>query len=532
MAINKRLGLYWHTARYLKTIQIANRVLRKLRKFKTDTRPAPVLRIPKSDFTLSMERNQSQFGPDTFRLLNCERTIPAATDWNHSGAEKLWLYNLHYFDDLNAKGRAARTAWHLALIDRWVMENPPGHGNGWEPYPLSLRIVNWVKWALGGNVLSDRAHQSLAVQARALRAQLEYHLLGNHLLTNGKALVFAGSFFEGREAESWFETGMSILSRELDEQILADGGHFELSPVYHAIVLEDLLDLINLAKGFGSPVPQEWTARAEKMLKWLKVMSRPDGQPVLFNDGAFGIAPRYDCLAAYAAALDQPEPDKIASGLTLLRQSGYFRFESDAFSFFGDVARPGPDYIPGHAHADVFTFELCAAGQPIFVDTGTSTYETCPRRLLERGTAAHNTVQLGDLDQSEVWGSFRMARRARVSELAAGDSWVEAGHDGYRRVGAYHRRRFEFSNMQIRLEDTITRTGCRLPAVARFHCAPGLRPYRDQGMIQVGPVRLHFTGHRGISLAQYFYAPEFNILKEAVCIEIEFAEKLRTDILL
>ena len=151
-----------------------------------------------------------------------------------------------------------RHPWHLALLQRWVNENPPGHGNGWEPYPTSLRIVNWIKWSLtfatkpGGvpAVLPPACLQSLAVQARWLSSRLEHHLLGNHLFANAKALVYAGAFFVGPEADRWRHLGLRLLARELDEQILPDGGHFERSPMYHAILLEDVLDLINLAGAY------------------------------------------------------------------------------------------------------------------------------------------------------------------------------------------------------------------------------------------------------------------------------------------
>src|SRR5438270_568337 len=81
-------------------------------------------------------------------------------------AAKLWLYNLHYFDDLRAEGATDRLPWQRDLIARWIVENPPAAGNGWEPYPASLRIVNWIAWALAGNDLGAAALQSLAVQVR------------------------------------------------------------------------------------------------------------------------------------------------------------------------------------------------------------------------------------------------------------------------------------------------------------------------------------------------------------------------------
>ncbi len=171
--------------------------------------------------------------------------------WNDPRVEKLWLYNLHYFDDLMTADAPSRAHWHQALVSQWIAENPPGRGIGWEPYPTSLRIVNWIKWAIAGwsggeRRLNDAAMHSLATQARWLSNRLEYHLLGNHLLANAKAVVFAGLFFGGSEGNEWLRKGIGLLDRQASEQILADGGHFELSPMYHALVLEDLLDVTNL----------------------------------------------------------------------------------------------------------------------------------------------------------------------------------------------------------------------------------------------------------------------------------------------
>ena len=79
--------------------------------------------------------------------------------------------------------------------------------------------------------------------------------MGNHLFANAKALIFSGLFFDGEEAKSWYLKGFNILKRELAEQILPDGGNFELSPMYHIIFLEDLLDLVNIHRAFNRELP-------------------------------------------------------------------------------------------------------------------------------------------------------------------------------------------------------------------------------------------------------------------------------------
>ena len=144
---------------------------------------------------------------------------------------KLWRYNLHYFDYLHWPVYPA--AMKAQLIDSWIAANPATAGDGWEPYPVSLRVVNWIKawlsvsWA---QALPQHWLDSLATQLAWLEQRLEYHLLANHLLKNGKALFFGGVFFTGPEADRWRGCGLQILLREADEQILPDGGHIRAQP--------------------------------------------------------------------------------------------------------------------------------------------------------------------------------------------------------------------------------------------------------------------------------------------------------------
>src|SRR6185436_6694292 len=115
-----------------------------------DLRPAPAVRT--SDRPLCIPpagRESRMLGPRRFRFLNSTRDI-TPQGWDDAQVEKLWRFNLHYFDDLNAVAAADRVDWHRDLVRAWVRENPPGIGTGWEPYPTSLRIVNWVKWAARG----------------------------------------------------------------------------------------------------------------------------------------------------------------------------------------------------------------------------------------------------------------------------------------------------------------------------------------------------------------------------------------------
>jgi uncharacterized heparinase superfamily protein len=521
----------FHTLRYLKPVQIYGRLLSHLYRPKPNLRVRPETRPHSSKWCEAAHPEPSLLGSALFCFLNEEREISKAGDWNHPGWDKLWLYNLHYFDDLNAKGAEGRESWHTDLIKKWIDENPPGQGNGWEPYPLSLRITNWIKWVLSGNTLSEEAVQSLAVQTRYLNRRLEKHLLGNHLLANAKALLFAGYYFKGTEADSWRTTGEKILFEQLHEQILPDGGHFERSPMYHAMILEDLLDLINITKAFGQIPHSTWIDAVGKMLVWLAGMLHPDGEIVLFNDAAFGITPHPKEIFSYADRLGLKKNFIVDEGLVNYKNTGYLRLHKGPARAFLDVAPVGPDYLPGHAHADTLNFELSLFGHRAIVDSGTSLYGSSPERLRQRGTAAHNTVIIDGEDSSEVWSGFRVARRARPIDLMVEEKTdmikVACSHDGYKRLSGkpVHRRIWQLTDGYLQVSDSII--GRFQEAVGRFHFHPKVRleaekSYRRGKITLPTQQKVRWEIQKGhASLQHSTYHPEFGLSIDNQCLEIE-----------
>lgn len=568
------ISLYLHTIRYLKPIQIFGRIRLFLPRSTVPRGGLPAVRQRGATWRQPELRPPSLLGPAHFRLLNQVGEVRNAADWNDPQREKLWLYHLHYFDDLNASGAGEREAWHRVLIARWIAENPVGAGNGWEPYPLSLRIVNWVKWAWAGNELPAAAVESLALQARFLRRRLEWHILGNHLLANAKALLFAGLFFGGAAAEEWLASGLSILRREVREQILDDGGHFERSPMYHALVLEDLLDVVNALNAFpdavggGGSSQAMATLRAQcrdaasRMLGWLGIMTHPDGGIVLFNDAAFGGAAVPAVLADYARRLEIDPGDKgasaspfergaspaftsltesgkpVAAGARVahLKDTGYLRVDWGSATAFLDAAPIGPDYLPGHAHADTLSFELSVEGQRIIVDSGVSRYGEGAERLRQRGTVAHNTVMIDGADSSEVWGGFRVARRAYPRDLKIDESAaypvISCAHDGYRRLPGkpVHRREWRFREGGLQIHDVIEGEFREAVGYLHFHPDINIIPSSDdctEGRIVLpeGSEIPWKIEHGRSCLSETTWHPEFGLSIPNKCLEIEFTAR-------
>lgn len=543
MSLLAGAGRYWHTVRHLKPVQVYGRFAFRLLRPRVDAAPAPAVAAASGRWAEPARRAPSMTGPGTFSYLGTQARLEDI-GWDNPALEKLWRYNQHYFDDLNAEGSGARTAWHAALIGDWIAGNPPGVGTAWEPYPTSLRIVNWVKWMCAGNDLAPAALHSLAVQARWLTGRLEHHLLGNHLFANAKALVFAGLAFEGTEADQWRALGLRIIARELPEQVLPDGGNFERSPMYHAIFLEDMLDLVNVASARPGRIEKElvrhWEQTAIRMLGWLRGMTHPDGGISLFNDAALGIAPDCAALEAYARRLQLAIP-AVSRATLPSRQawpdSGYVRLEAaDAVALL-DVAPVGPDYLPGHAHADTLSFELSLFGQRLIVNGGTSRYGLGPERERERATCSHSTVEIDGQSSSEVWSGFRVARRAypfAYSERCAGDEvTVACSHDGYRRLSGkpVHRRTWTMRNGRLDVSDAVSGECTR--AVARYILHPKV-------VVEAGPgpsfvlalpdgQRCLFEVAAGRArLEPACYGPVFGPVQDTTCIAVELDGKAAT----
>ena len=469
IGLRRSFTRFIRTIRYLKLIQILNRIQRKVWKPRLSLTKFPFLKpgLPQMEFPAYFD---SWDGADGFTFLNESHQIQSAADWNNAAWLKLWLYNLHYFDCLRQKNRATGQS-ESTLILRWIQDNPPTDGSGWEPYPLSLRIVNWIKWRLAGyGELSPEMIESLALQTRFLRGQLEYHLLANHLLANAKALIFAGRLFQGTEADGWFEKGWSLYQQQLPEQILPDGSHFERSVMYHAIILEDLLDVFSILPDEDKRI---WLCPfVERMLGFLVKMTGPDGRIALFNDAAWGIAQEPAVLLDYAARLGFriPALDEVLSR----GQDGadYIRMSSGDLTLFSDVGAIGPDYQPGHAHADTLSFELFEGRKRLMVDTGTSCYGVSAVRLKERGTAAHNTVRIDGRDSSEVWSGHRVGQRARIVRRVQAVDSLTACHDGYRPL--LHERTWRWLSNGLSIHDRLEGSG-RHSVEIFFHFHPDIK---------------------------------------------------------
>ena len=402
-------------------------------------------------------------------FLNQTHDVGSPPKWDTTDPPKLWQYNLHYMDYLWAlPADDAR-----ALVLDYIEQHTPLAGHcGWEPYPLSLRLMNWCALLYGRDreeTLADEAgHATISATIRLmagwLSRNLETHIRANHLLENDLALAFVGGCFHPTDKEieaggqddeihGWWTLGYEGVKYELGEQVLADGGHYERSPMYQSRLLCGLLWLLN------QPIDKDdllddLKFYPQRMANHLAAMTHPDGQIALFNDAAFGVYNTPEELFDFAERIGI-RVDRAASNTThWLAESGYAVGGSGADTgdhsggdsegdsgtghrFIMDVGELAPSYQPGHAHSDLLSFELSLFGKRLIVDAGNYDYIPSEMRRYCRGVKAHNTLEINGQDQCELWSAFRVGRRAspvdvHVQVQQGGEPMtVQASHNGY-----------------------------------------------------------------------------------------------------
>lgn len=534
-----RLKQFIITIYYLKISQISWRIyyILKPRKF-INNQYLEKINILKIE-TQFLPKKNSIISTNKFIFLNEIKSIPKDFETDTFKYSKLWIYNLNYFDFLNSNLNKMQKSIVMHLIVRWLKEVRSPQYCGYDPYPTSLRIVNWIKFYLNKNTMSDDVKLSLLNQTEFLYHNLEWHLLGNHILANAKALIFAGVFFSGRKASKWKMKGIKIFQSQIKEQILEDGGHFEKTPMYHAILIEDILDIINISDSEPNLMPlifiDQLISTAEKMLIWLETMSFKNGEMPHFNDSTKNISHDIKTLNKYAKrlGLKAPAPLNLTQQINVLelQNSGFVRIDQKNALTFLDVGSIGASYIPGHAHADTMSFETSFFDSRFFLNLGISTYENSKRRLVERGTSSHNTVEIDGKNSSGIWSSFRVSHRAKVFDLRIKKesnfkAIISCYHDGYNTIFKknHHYRKWEFEPQKIKIIDKISLDTSY--AIANFNLDPQVkvskRNENNNYILNKRNKTVNFLVKNGeAKIVNKFYASEFGRLEKTKCISIK-----------
>lgn len=437
MMMLQKLTLYFHTVRHLKPGQIFWRIGKHLgwkcalgRQVNRASQCCSIGVLEELDYDSAFLRRFSvqDLLNDRVCFLHESESFAWDAPWHFEDRSPLWNFNLHYFEFLHPLTCRFLQTGERAYLDKtvqsirgWIRQNPRKNGgNGWSAYTISLRLTNWMAYYSTMEkhlepAFRQELEDSIFEQYGYLSTHLERDILGNHYFENLKALVLCALFFEDRDALPVFVREMK---KQCREQILADGMHFERSPMYHKIVLEGVLRCAVALREAGQPDTQ-LEEILQAMLNVVYSMEAGLSRIPLFNDSGDNVAKSLDGLLAAAKRYFGMVPTYRSE----FPEAGYYLFSCGPWKLLVDAGPVGPSYIPGHAHCDAMSFELFRDGAPILVNCGTYGYQ-CRQRGYFRSTQAHNTVQIAGTEQSELWSAFRVARRSETKVLSHSESGI------------------------------------------------------------------------------------------------------------
>jgi uncharacterized heparinase superfamily protein len=430
-----------------------------------------------------------------FAFLSRTLDLGRDVDWYRPDLDRgtrLWKTHLHEFSYAPALAVAHRRspeagfrARLFELVEGWTAASPigrPGFAlDAWNSRAVATRLAHWAVagclLGLSGDDPDGRELGSaIGLHGLFLRDNLEVDLRGNHLLRDAVGLVFADEVVGG------VPDALGQLERQVREQVLPDGCHVERAPMYHAVCLQDLLE-VQLLLGDGAPA---WLGDAvARMGGFLEYVRLGDGEIPLLGDGWLGAVDSEHLLATcreVAGSLPTPAAPERHSGLVALGRG--------AVRAVMRAGPHGPDYMLGHAHADLLSFDLSVGSRRVVTDTGTALYDPGSERQALRGTAAHNTLQVDGQEQIEAWGSFRVGRRGRAQVCAHGAegawSWIWAASDAFHWLlgRPRHARLLAVSERAVLVLDALTGSGTHA-ITSRLHLHPD-RPDRETRVVALG----------------------------------------------
>lgn len=403
--------------------------------------------------------------------------------------------------------RAADTALARANARSFVSDFISGRGEPAlaRPTPVAARrLISFLcqsPLVLEGadHVFYQAFLKTIGRSARDLERDLRRGIPPQSRLLAVVALCYAGLCCDG--IQPVLRRAIRILGRELDRQIMPDGGHRSRDPRF---AMELLLDLLPLRQSFLSrsiDPPEALLHAIDRMLPLLRLLRHADASLSHFNGMGATAADHLATLLVYDGALAQP--------MMHAPNSGYERLESGRVVMMADVGPPPPLPYSINAGAGCLSFELSSGPQRIVVNCGLPASGPELRRLA-RSTAAHSTATVADTSSCRIlmgggwWGEHRIVEwltdrigpvilrgpgDVKAERTLDGDAVVLAArHDGYvREFGVVHERRWRLSTIETLLEgeDAFVRegkTGHRAHEVAiRFHLHPAVEVHGGEG---------------------------------------------------
>ena len=493
-----------------------------------------------------------------------------------------WELNRHFqFVELAKSfyvtGEGAFLAELSDLFGDWNGQNPFMWGPEWSsPMEESIRLINWLVTAAFLGASEDSAADGLCevlcagawcMAAHVRQHYSRYSSANNHTIVEAAGVAVASIVFNQTQ---WLDEALELLRFEVELQTYADGVNKEQSLHYELFVMEALCLVSHVLNAAGKNLPKSLKDQLCAMARYVRACCVGVGSYIEFGDDDEGVilnlGPHKPCYPEYVLAFATLEVGdglrwvedvdccetlewlysqncfEVALQMPLITNSSVesfrdggitiVRFDEGRAVLAFDHGPLGFGQLAAHGHADALSIQLYVDGEPVLIDPGTYIYNG-DRGMRDRfrSTRAHNTVCVGDRDQSEALGPFLWGRKANVLEFKLeereGCLFMSAEHDGYGSVIVS--RTVKVDGSAVAICDSVSGDTCG-SAVMHLHFPLASVEVNSEStefyLKSGGIVRFEV---RGSSKSEAFdYSPAYGLLVEGTDITAPFREALCT----
>lgn len=366
-------------------------------------------------------------------------------------------------------------------LNDWVDNNKPGYGiNFVAPMEISIRLINWFiafmiisKKTDLSKFLSNKIINSLLGQLLYLNDNLflKRKFRNNHSIVEISGLILFQSIIHWDKIANLTEL-YNHLFVELETQFYSDGINFEHSPTYSRFTIESLLILLIFVKDEKSIEKNiKLNNLVLKYLSTLREFITPnysvplfsdcdngrilflggnnkdfndfrgffDFCGIFFNNSSFFVSESADNISEETKwwcflsdhLIKLPKQNLTRRKINYFPDGGYFIFKDEQTFFAFKSGYPGninfrEEYAP-HIHNDILSFILYFNGEPIFIDSGTYTYNLADGNFRDyfRSVYAHSVIVINTENQVEHHEAFGAKNFPQVKIKMISNSEVE-----------------------------------------------------------------------------------------------------------
>ncbi len=461
---------------------------------RTPDTASPNISFPR--LTLADPQKGTALAQNTFSLAGVTLQFANTREpWAKPAPSRRFATRLHEFSwmhDLLALETPEARSLVEEHMDQWISIYGGWNPFSWSPGLAAKRCLNWLaagEHLLGSGEQEERRRENLIRQVSYLLSLGNIAVDPRDRLQIAQVLVATGIIIPG--TERFIERGLALLSVQLAEQILPDGGHISRSPEDATSTLCDLISLKLLLESQNMHVPEDIERALARLAPMVRFLCAADGYLAVFNGSGEG---RHLAVENILSNLSIPESD-----FSYAPHSGYQRVRTEASVLIMDTGRAPPERFSQHAHAGALALELSTPGGRLIVNCGWSEDQPDRWHAAVRTSAAHSTLTINDTSSAQIRAEGlraallgpRLRQRGQANpsrrKLEPGEGTrIEASHGGYlHRYGLIHQRQVlvHEGGAKIFGEDRVFRpidapkvtVPPTLDCAVRFHLHPKVR---------------------------------------------------------